>query len=118
MLALVVEDDVAISTLYERILEQAGYDVLRAKNGEEAFQHLQAQIPALILLDMRLPGVNGVQILDYLGADARFERSHVVIATSSQEFERYTSVVTSAEFLLKPIRPQQIMAIANRINNR
>lgn len=116
MLALVVEDEIAIAMLYQRILEQVNFDVLTATDGNEAIQHLEAHTPQLILLDIRLPLVNGLDVLNYMAATPRLQGSHVVIATSSQEFQRYTTLVNSAEFLLKPIRPQQIQVIANRLS--
>lgn len=58
-LILVVEDDAAIQRLLADILEDEGYEVLPASDGESALELLQTLDPALILLDVRLPGLDG-----------------------------------------------------------
>lgn len=117
MLALVVEDEIAIATLYQRVLEQVDYQVLTAHDGGEAIEQLEQHTPELIVLDIRLPLVNGLDVLNYIAETSRLQGTHVVIATSSHEFKNYTTLVDSAEFLLKPIRPLQIQTIAKRLSD-
>lgn len=112
--ALVVEDEVALCVLYESILSSVGYEVLVANNGEEAIAILDNTVPHLILLDMRLPMVNGVQVVDYLVGDNRFEETHVVIVSSTEDNAAQVDRLPSAEFILKPVRPATIRDIAEK----
>jgi len=115
MRALIVEDDLALQNFYDHVLQRAGYEVYIAIDGEQAIEFLHNNQPDLIVLDMRLPYINGVHILEFIAENERLYESHVVIATASQEYEHYVHKVPSAEFLLKPVMPKQITDIATRL---
>lgn len=63
---LVIDDDLFIRELYETVLKKEGYDVDLAVTGEEGLTKLQIGGYALTLLDMRMPGLDGVGVLDSL----------------------------------------------------
>lgn len=63
---LVVDDEDSICKLLERILVQAGYGVVTAANGREAFDKLSKVNIDLVLLDIMMPGLNGFQVLDVI----------------------------------------------------
>jgi CheY-like chemotaxis protein/nucleotide-binding universal stress UspA family protein len=64
---LVVEDNPKEELLYEQELADAGYRVMSAANGEEALQILETQLPDLVILDISLPGMNGMEVLSCIG---------------------------------------------------
>lgn len=61
---LVVEDEPDLAEIYQTLLEQAGYDVAVAHNGKEALDLAQANEPHVILLDLRMPVMDGVGFLE------------------------------------------------------
>lgn len=110
---LVVEDETALRVIYERILTKIGCEVLLARDGQQALDILEQHTPDLIFLDMLLPGVNGVKVLEAISRTPRLaHHMQVVIASSSKDYEQMTHLVAGARFLLKPILPTQIRAIA------
>lgn len=111
-LALVVEDDAGLCTIYRRVLSNIGYDVLEAMDGEVALELLESYTPNVIFLDILLPRVNGLVVLDYIQNSPHLEDSHVVIVSSNRRFEKEVIDLPSVEFILKPIRPAQIQEIA------
>ena len=111
---LVVEDEVALRVIYDRILRMLGCEVTLAKDGEEALRILETLTPDLIFLDMLLPYVNGTQIIQYIMTVQRLRHIHVVMVSSASEYEQYKSLLPSAEFHLKPILANQIKSIARR----
>lgn len=115
-LALVVEDEAALQLLYGRVLEKTGFNVLTANDGNEAISILHEQEPDLLLLDIRMPKASGLTVIDYV-RNANFVRMHIVVATATKEFERYTHVLPSAQFLLKPVLPPQLIEIAQDVLN-
>ena len=68
---IVVVDDVAETRrLMRRILERAGFDVTEAGTGEEALEVIERERPALVVLDLRLPGIPGFEVARRVRADA------------------------------------------------
>ena len=89
---LLIEDNPSDVDLTVRAFEKAhiANEILIARNGEEALEILSAAaqsdtLPALILLDLKLPKLSGLEVLRYIRADARTRRLPVVILTTSQE---------------------------------
>ena len=60
---LIVDDEKNIRRLYEKEFEQSGYEVLLAENGEEAVEKVRAENPDLVILDIRMSGMDGVEAL-------------------------------------------------------
>src|SRR5579885_2877423 len=79
---LVVDDDPEIRRFIEAALGDAGYAVRLAANGSEALAAVEAHHPDLILLDVRMPGVDGWQVLDALRSAAGAQTPVVVMTAS------------------------------------
>lgn len=112
---LVVDDEPDIRSMVRLVLELEGYRVEEAGSGEDALERLESDIPDLMVLDIRLPGIDGWEVLDRL-AD-RPERPEVVVisahgASSSQE----KAATAGCSFLPKPFTPQDLTsAIAKQL---
>ena len=65
---LLVEDDIGIITPLERYIEQSGYSVVRCQDGNEALALFQEEKPTLLILDINLPGKNGIEICEEIRA--------------------------------------------------
>jgi CheY-like chemotaxis protein len=84
---LFVEDDAAVAQMYKLKLELDGYRVEIAGDGEIALQMARASLPDLIFLDIRLPKVGGLDVLEALRADPQTSNVPVVILSSNSERE-------------------------------
>ena len=60
---LVVDDDESLRRVTQLQLQEAGYDVLTAPNGEQALPLVEAEAPALVISDLKMPGVSGLELL-------------------------------------------------------
>jgi len=115
-LALVVEDDKGLCTIYDRLLRGMDYDVLEASDGKIALDILENHSPNVVFLDILLPRVNGLVVLDYIQNAPHLQNAHVVVVTSNRRFEKDVRELASVDFILKPIRPAQITDIAKRFS--
>jgi CheY-like chemotaxis protein len=110
--AFIVEDDPQLSKIFSITL-QSEFEVETATDGNEAMARLMQIAPTLILLDLHLPGVSGREILASIRADARLEKTFVILATAdermAEEMQDQADIV-----LLKPISPAQLRQIASR----
>ena len=79
---LVVEDDEHTRTLYARTLEKAGWSVMQAENGRVALDRIAASRPALVLLDLMMPEMDGFEFLDALHQDPSSRAIPVVVITA------------------------------------
>ena len=97
---LVVDDEPAIRSVLRLILLAEGYDVVAAASGEEALACLAQQSPAVVLLDLRLPGMSGWQLHDQLRQAA--PQLPVVYMTAGRHVQQEASSHQAAGYLAKP----------------
>ncbi|MCS6994954.1 MAG: response regulator [Anaerolineales bacterium] len=112
-LAFIIEDDQQLNQLFGLTLK-ADFDIVQIYDGSEALSNLGQQTPALIVLDMNLPGVPGPKILEYVRAEARFSHTRVILATA--DALQADALSDQADIvLLKPVSPAQLKDLAKRI---
>lgn len=109
---MVVEDTAASLALLSELLAQAGYTVRPAPGGAMALRSAQASPPDLILLDIRMPGIDGYEVCRRLKNDAR-TRDIPVIFLSALRDEADTLhgfELGAVDFIAKPYRPEEVLA--------
>ena len=79
---LIVEDDPLMSRMYQKIFKFEGYDVEFAGNGLEGLEKARTVKPTLILLDIMMPQMNGLEVLDKLKADPETKVVPVIVLTN------------------------------------
>lgn len=79
---LIVEDNELNMKLFNDLLEANGYDVLQARNGREAMESAHANIPDLILMDIQLPEVSGLEIIKWMKEDDELQHIPIVAITA------------------------------------
>jgi DNA-binding response OmpR family regulator len=108
---LLAEDDRGIAGLYRQRLELEGYAVTVAVDGEAALATALASVPKLVLLDVRLPVLDGLEVLERLSKDRRTRRVPVVMLTNWENAEARARALKlgALEFLLKSeVRPGEL----------
>jgi CheY-like chemotaxis protein len=114
---LVVDDDAFQQQVVATILESAGYHALGVMNARSALDLLKVASPALILLDVDMPEINGIELLRRIKADARTARTPVIMLTGMRE----KSVVLNAcqegaaDFIVKPFQRDTLIGKIGRI---
>ncbi len=109
---LVAEDERDIRDLITFTLRFAGYEVVTAANGEEAVQQARKEMPALILMDVRMPKLNGYEACAEMKKDAQIKDIPVVfLSAKGQDQEVQTGKeVGAVDYILKPFSPDQLTA--------
>src|SRR5690606_29907385 len=79
---LLIEDDVRVRELYELVLKMDEYQVITAETGEDGIEKAKSEQPDLIFLDIRLPGMNGLEVLEILRQDEQTSAIPVVILSN------------------------------------
>jgi CheY-like chemotaxis protein len=109
---LVVDDEKNIRLVVGKSLEKAGYTVDYAVDGVEAVDKANNISPDLILLDLRLPKMNGFLVLEALKSDAATEDIPVIILSALSEEDDVQKAISSGaeDFLVKPISQSDLLA--------
>lgn len=113
---LVVDDDRAIAQLAGVWLHAAGFEAELAYDGESALAAAKVRPPDAILLDLRMPGIDGLTVQHRLRQDARLARVPVIFLTANvQEAARHEAMVGGAcGFLTKPCDPDDLIEVVRR----
>jgi len=107
---LVVDDDKSVRTTFSSVLRKEGYRVTAVENGYEAIKAIAEESFDLALVDLRMPGLDGIEVLERI--KSRRPKTRVIIYTG------YGSVTTAveamrkgaADYLNKPFSPQELKA--------
>ena len=97
---LVVDDEADIRATVSAMLEIEGYDVDEASNGADALSSIEAHPPDLILLDMRMPILDGWGFASELRR--RGHRTPIVVMTAARDAARWAAEIAAAAFVAKP----------------
>jgi CheY-like chemotaxis protein len=112
-IALVIEDDADLNEIFSSALEKAGYLVKSVFDGATAQQVLADMAPAIVTLDLHMPGISGDVVLKYIRTDARLKDVRVIVATADATFAE-TLLYKPDLVLLKPISFSQLSLLASR----
>lgn len=107
---LVVDDEAPIRELESQVLADLGYDVITAESGEEALLVARAQLPDLVLLDVRMPGISGIDVCKQLRSDTLTRDLRIIVVTGldAKSMLEESIIAGADDFLAKPIDPLEL----------
>jgi two-component system cell cycle response regulator DivK len=110
---LVIEDNAANMKLAAFLLEQAGHEILQASDAEEGIRLAREQLPQLILMDVQLPGMDGLAATRLLKADAATRNIKIVALTAfAMNGDREKMEAAGCDgYIAKPIRYQEFLKV-------
>jgi DNA-binding response OmpR family regulator len=100
---LVVDDEFEIRDLLSEVLKQEGYEVLLASAGEEAIELAKRETPHVILLDVRMPGIDGIEVCKRLKTEPKTQYIPIIMITGYDENKIAAIEVGADDFVNKPI---------------
>ena len=115
---LIVEDDPLMSRMYQRLFGLEGFDVELASDGQEGLEKARTLMPKLILLDVMMPKMNGLQTLEELKANSMTKAIPVVMLSNlNGEQDSETAMSKGAEnYIIKSAyEPAQIVAMVKDV---
>ena len=119
---LIADDEPDILEIIQFNLQQEGYEVITAKNGDEAIEQAKKHQPDLIILDIMMPGKNGIEVCNILRRHPAFNETLIIFLSAlSDEVTEIRGLETGADdYLTKPISPKilasKINALFRRLN--
>ncbi|MED4987980.1 response regulator transcription factor [Parageobacillus toebii] len=115
---LVVDDEQSIVTLLTYNLEQAGFTVVTANDGEEAIEKVAFEQPAFIILDLMLPKLDGVEVCKQL-RQQKVMTPILMLTAKDDEFDKVLGLELGADdYMTKPFSPREVVARVKAILRR
>src|ERR1700733_10066465 len=117
---LIADDEPDILEILQFNLQKEGYNVITAKNGDEAIELAKKHQPDLIILDIMMPGKNGIEVCNILRLQPLFNDTLIVFLTAlSDEGTEVRGLETGADdYLTKPISPKVLVSKVNALFRR
>lgn len=110
--ALIVEDSRTIASIVKHYLQLEGFEVLVAADGAVGLETARRERPRVIVTDLNMPGMSGLDMVRALRADAGTRDIAILMLTSdeSAETEQRAMAAGADEYILKPVDPQRLAA--------
>ena len=117
---LIVDDEEDVLELVRYNLDKNGYNTETATTGEEALAKARAKLPDLVILDLMLPGIDGLGVCKKLKSDAKTEHIPIIILTAKgEEIDIVTGLELGADdYVTKPFSPKVLVARVRKILHR
>jgi len=117
---LVVDDEPEAVELVEFNLKQAGFDVATAADGDEALKKAKANLPALMVLDLMLPEIDGLEVCKLMRRDATTAKIPILMLTAkAAEIDRVLGLELGADdYVTKPFSPRELVLRVKKILDR
>ena len=105
---LLVDDEANIRTVFSDVLKRAGYRVKAVEDGHEAIKEVEQNTYNLALVDLRMPGLDGIQVLEKIKSIR--PQTRVIIYTGFGSLEDETEAMSkgAADYLTKPFSPEEL----------
>ncbi len=117
---VVVDDDVKIVILLEKVLKKLGFEVFSAGDGNDALELVKKEKPDLLISDMLIPGLHGVELSKTVKQDPELSHTIVVLMTAVYGKREYTSADMNSmadSFIEKPIDVKEIVNLIGSLKD-
>ena len=117
---LVVDDEHDYVALLSEILTSHGYEVRAAYDGQQAIDMVTKEKPDLIILDIKMPKLNGLEVGKFLGGDMRYEDIPFLMLTASNDFDdmKVGLKLGAISYLVKPFKQKVLLSLVDGLINK
>ena len=116
---LVVDDEPTIGEVVSRYLQRAGYDTRIALDGPSALAKVEAESPDLVVLDLMLPGIEGLEVMRRIRDRDRDHTAIILLTAKGEETDRVVGLRLGADdYVVKPFSPAELVARVDAVLRR
>lgn len=116
---LVVDDEPTIAEVVSRYLAHAGYDVRTAANGSGALAQVRSQRPDLVVLDVMMPGIDGLEVMRQIRQSDGDRTGVILLTAKGEETDRIVGLSLGADdYVVKPFSPGELIARVDAVLRR
>lgn len=107
---LIAEDHQETQFIFNRALQRAGFEVCTVQDGAAVVDHLHTKQPDVLILDLHMPILNGIEVLHHIRQSHTLQHLKVILVTADDLILRTSERCMSDKFLIKPILPEQLIS--------
>lgn len=114
---LTVDDSASVRQMVNFTLSGAGFDVLEATDGSDALAKVQGQAVDLVLTDLNMPNMNGIELIRALRAEGDTRLTPIVMLTTESQADKKQEgkEAGATGWIVKPFKPEQLLAVVNKL---
>ncbi len=114
---LIADDSGSIREMLAFVLTQAGYEVLSVQDGREALDKAQAFSPHLVITDLNMPNLNGIELVKNLRGMTNFRFTPILVLTTEGQDEKKQAgkAAGATGWLVKPFKPEKLLAVVGKV---
>jgi CheY-like chemotaxis protein len=112
---LIAEDNYDLQIVFVRVFAKMSFDVMLARNGQEALEMIGQAIPDVVVLDVNMPFVSGLDVLSYLRQQKDTQNLKVILVTGNCVAQHTPEADLADLFLLKPVNPKELVTMVQRL---
>jgi len=114
---MVVDDSPAIRQLICFSMENAGYEVLEASDGQFALEKLEAGQAQLVITDLNMPNFNGIELIKTLRAMPSYKFTPIIMLTTESQMSKVKEgkAAGATGWIVKPFDPEHLVAVVNKL---
>ncbi len=114
---MVVDDSSSVRQMMAFTLENAGYDVVEAEDGQDALKKLNSSPVNMIVTDLNMPNVNGFDLIRSIRSKPEYKYIPIVVLTteSHDEKKQESKEAGATGWITKPFKPDQLIGVINKV---
>ena len=112
---LIIEDEPQIREIVGKYLQNAGYEVYSADNGIDGLAVFAERQPHLVILDVMMPGISGLDVLKIISADESLKSIKVIILSATAKYKEPAAQLGYKHYLVKPFKITEIIEKINEL---
>jgi excisionase family DNA binding protein len=116
---LIIDDEANIRSVIKRTLKRNGFEVIQAAGGFEAGVLIHQRKPALITVDLFMPGLSGIDVIHFIRSRDEFNDIKILVISGMSEAELQDAVLAGADgYICKPFTSDELMSNVNKLLNK
>ena len=114
---ITVDDSKTMREMVSFTLKNAGYDMLEAEDGKHALEVLTGQTVDVIITDLNMPNMNGIELIRALRADARFKFTPILMLTTESDDNKKGEGKSAGAtgWIVKPFNPEKLLQVVQKV---
>ena len=114
---MIVDDSATVRQVLRLTLENAGYQVIQAVDGQEALEQLDGQTIDMLITDLNMPNLDGIELIRQLRQMDKFRFIPIIMLTteSAEEKKREGKSAGASGWIVKPFKPEQLLKVVKMV---